>query len=131
MNNNELADSGKRTELRIGKELAIFVETWSSPTGDEGQANIVISKTVDVSANGLQIVMDKPLSPGSILQVCVEFVGEPPRYHLSGEVKWVASVGRDRNYLVGFQLLDSEYTDIEAWKQCIADMIEDPVNPVH
>lgn len=125
-----MTDVCKRTELRIGKELAIFVETYSSPLGDEGNANIVISKTVDVSANGLQIVMDKPLPPGSILQVCVEFIGSLPRYHLSGEVKWVASVGHDKNYLVGFQLLDSEYTDIEAWKQCIAGIIEDPLHPV-
>lgn len=130
MNNNK--DSGcKRTELRIGKEMAVFVETYSSPHGDERTPNIVISKTVDVSANGMQIVMDKPLAPGSILQVCVELIGEPPHYRLSGEVKWVANVGREKDYLVGFQLLDSEYTDIEAWKQRVAIMMDDPDMPVY
>ncbi len=133
MNNNNYAsnpESCQRSELRLGKELAIFVETWSAPDGETEKANIVVSKTIDVSANGLQIVMDKPLVPGSILQVCIEFIGQPPRYHLSGEVKWVANAGREKDYLVGFQLLDSEFTDIEAWKQCIALMLEDPANPV-
>lgn len=120
-----------RGELRVYKEMAVFVETYSSPHGEARNSSIVISKTVDVSANGLQIVMDKPVAPGSILQVCVEFLGEPPHYHLSGEVKWVASVGREKDYLVGFQLIESEHTDIEAWKNRIATVMDDPTVEVY
>lgn len=103
----------QRSELRIGQELVVFVETYSSPTGEARKPNVAVSKTVDLSANGLQIVMDKPTPPGSILQLCVEFVGERRHYHLTGEVKWVATVGRDKDYLVGFLLMESEGTDIE------------------
>lgn len=126
-----IVESCNRSELRVCKEMAIFVETYSSPAGDELRPNIVISKTVDVSANGLQIVMDKPAVPGSILRVCVEFGGEPKHYHLTGEVKWVAKVDREEDFLVGFLLLESDHTDIEEWKQRVALIVEDPANPVY
>jgi len=121
----------KRAELRICKEMAIFVETYSSPAGEARSPNIVISKTVDVSANGLQIVMDKPVILGSILRVCIEVGGEPKHYHLTGEVKWVAKVDREEDFLVGFFLLESDHTDIEAWKQRVAQIVDDPANSVY
>lgn len=124
-------ESCQRTELRVFKEMAVFVETYSSPAGESRSPNVVISKTVDISANGMQIVMDKPAAPGSVLQVCVEFRGEPTHYHLTGEVRWVAKIGRENDYLVGFQLLESDHTDIEAWKHKVVEMMEDPANPVY
>ena len=127
----DTVESCQRAELRVCKEMAIFVETYSSPAGESRSPNIVISKTVDVSANGLQIVMDKPAAPGSILQVCVEFLGEPTHYHLTGEVKWVAKIGRENDFLVGLLLLESDQTDIEAWKHRVALMIEDTTNTVY
>ena len=127
----ELKDTCKRSELRIAEETVIFVETYSSPQCEARNSSVVISKTVDISANGIQVIMDKPVELGSILQVCVEFRDEPQHYHLTGEVKWVAGVGRDKEYLVGFLLYESEQTDIEAWKHRIASMVNDPSFPVH
>jgi len=123
-------DTCNRTELRLCKEMAIFVETLASSGGEDRSPGIVISKTIDVSANGLQVIMDRPVETGSILQVCVEFLGEPPHYHLTGEVKWVASGAGGQEYLVGFQLLESDQTDIEAWKRRIALTLDDPDVPV-
>ncbi|MCC7517393.1 MAG: PilZ domain-containing protein [Pseudomonadales bacterium] len=123
---NEVNTVCQRSELRVCQELAVFVETYSSPSGEWRRPNVVVSKTVDLSANGLQIVMDKPVAPGGVLQLCVEFVGEPTHYHLTGEVKWVAKVGRENDFLVGFMLLESDQTDIEAWKYRIAQMVSDP-----
>lgn len=125
------SDVCQRGELRVCKEMAIFVETYSTPTGESRSPNIVVSKTIDVSANGLQIVMDKPAQPGSILQLCIEFTGDPRHFHLIGEVKWVAKIGREHDYLVGFLLIESDQTDIEIWKYKVAQMIDDPINAVY
>ncbi|MEZ5539060.1 MAG: PilZ domain-containing protein [Pseudomonadales bacterium] len=127
--NNETA-SCQRTELRVSQELVVFVETYASPSGEERKPNVVVSKTIDLSANGLQIIVDKPIAPGSILRLCVEFLGEPRHYHLTGEVKWVAKVGREKDFLAGFLLLESDGTDIEPWKHRIAQMVADPTNAV-
>jgi hypothetical protein len=126
----ELDVTCQRSELRVNQELAVFVETYSTPSGEWRRPNVVVSKTVDLSANGLQIVMDKPMATGSILQLCVEFIGEPTHYHLTGEVKWVATVGRKHDYLVGFLLMESDGTDIELWKLRIAQMLADPTTIV-
>lgn len=36
-------ESCQRTELRVFKEMAVFVETYSSPAGESRSPNVVIS----------------------------------------------------------------------------------------
>ncbi len=115
--------SNQRLEPRILSEITIFVETYSSPSGEEQSANIVISKTIDLSANGVQVVMDHPIPIGSILQLCVDFGGDPIRYHLIGEVRWVRKTQSNRHFLVGFQLLDSDGCQIEDWKHKMVSLL--------
>ena len=115
--------NSSRLEPRILSEITIFVETYSTPSGDQHLPNIVISKTLDLSANGVQVVMDHPVPVGSILQLGVDFGGQPPRFHLIGEVRWVRKTENSRHFLVGFQLLDSDDCHIEAWKHKIASLL--------
>jgi hypothetical protein len=113
----------KRSELRLEDEVAVMVETCSSPDGKEQPTKIVISRTVDVSANGIQVVMDRPLSLKSMLQLCVE-VGHDRRFFLTGEVMWVMETEESKRYLTGFQLLVSEQTDILGWKTYIYERLK-------
>lgn len=122
---------GKRSEPRIASQVAVFVETYSAPSSEAVSTNIVISKTLDVSANGLQVVMDSPLHIGSILQLCIEFTQDHQRYHLVGEVRWVSRTRFEKHFLVGFMLLDAGQSHIEDWKQKVAIMMGDPDAQVH
>ena len=121
----------KRGEPRIYNEVAVFVETFSAPSGETRHASIVISKTLDMSANGLQVIMDTPINLGSILQICVEFTGEDERYSLVGEVRWVSKTRFDRHFLVGFQLLESDHSHIENWKHKICSLVSNPRTQLH
>lgn len=112
-----------RLEARILSEVTVFVETCAAPAGDTSTNSIVISKTMDLSANGLQVVMDHPIPIGSILQVCVDFGLHQPRFTLIAEVRWVRQPAGQRQYLTGFQLLDSEGCNIEEWKTCVANLL--------
>ena len=116
----------QRGELRILDEVAVFVETFSAPSGEARPASIVISKTLDLSANGLQVVMDTPVQLGSILQLCVQFADDNERYLLVGEVRWVTKTRLDSRFLVGFQLLDSDHSHIEPWKHKISRLMASP-----
>lgn len=113
----------QRLEPRILRETTIFVETYSSPSGETKAPNIVISKTLDLSANGVQVIMDHPIPMGSILQLGVDFGGQPPRFHLIGEVRWVKKTHSPQHFLVGFKLLDSDDCHIEDWKRQIASLL--------
>jgi len=108
----------QRSESRINNPFTAYVEIFSSPQGDAQLAGLVITKTVDVSANGIQIVLDDTLPLQSILQLCLESSdGEAP-FMLTGEVAWLRP--QEQQMLTGFRLLESDDTDIIRWKEYIA-----------
>ncbi|HQQ64425.1 MAG TPA: PilZ domain-containing protein [Pseudomonadales bacterium] len=115
----------KRGEARIYSEVTVFVETFSAPSGEALNNNILISKTLDLSANGIQVVMDRPIHLGSILQLCISF-GDEDRFYLVGEVRWVAKSADNEHFLVGFQLLESDNSHIENWKHKVSAMMDNP-----
>lgn len=112
--------SDKRSEFRLADEIAVFIETESSPDSSKTQA-ITVSKTLDISANGLQIMIDSILPLRSLLQLCLEISQQ--RFYVIGEVMWCKKDGQQ--FLVGFQLLNSDHTDIQAWKQYVCRQLDD------
>lgn len=112
-----------RTEHRLERKDTIYVEVMSSPRPDE-ESEVVICKTVDISANGIQITLDRELPIGCILQLCVQFQDNNERLFVVGEVMWVRNtVGED--FLVGFHLFEDDDSDILEWKQAIANRLSD------
>ena len=112
--------SDKRGEFRLDDEITIFIETYSSPQSAHESTSMVISKTIDLSANGVQVIMDGPLPMNSILRLCLETVDHQQRFMLTGEVLRQSKVPTSSQYSIGFQLLESDQTDIVEWKKYIA-----------
>ena len=83
-------ENDKRSEFRINDEIAVFIETESSPHHTEKE-RICISKTIDVSANGIQILNDYELPLHSLLQLCIQIADR--RFYLTTEVKWARPNG--------------------------------------
>lgn len=108
----------QRSEYRLTHPFTAYVETFSAPQADAEASGLVITKTVDISANGVQVVLDDPLPLQSILNLCLESSdGEAP-FMLTGEVAWMRP--QDQQTLTGFRLLESDDTDIIRWKEYIA-----------
>jgi hypothetical protein len=122
MNDNTKAGE-KRSESRLNDEIIVFIETYSSPQSERQFANMVISKTIDLSANGFQVLMDNPLPLNSILRVCLETANHPQPFILAGEVIRQSGTVLPGQYSIGFQLLESEQTDIAEWKKYIAQRL--------
>ncbi len=115
-----------RSELRLERHELIYIEVISASFDMDDSASIVISSTVDISANGLQVNMDQPLPVGSILRLCVQPRDSGQRIHLVGEVMWVKPQDDDRKqFRAGFALYESDGTDILAWKQHITQWLVD------
>jgi hypothetical protein len=119
-NTDDKKTGEQRSEYRLNEEITIFIETYSSPESEQQPATMVISKTVDLSANGIQIIMDNLLPLNSILRLCLETVEGPQRFILAGEVVRQSEIGALGQYAIGFQLLESDQTDIAEWKKYIA-----------
>lgn len=107
----------KRSESRLTHAFTVFVENHFV-TGESTTSGVVVTKSVDVSANGVQIALDYPLPLQSFLQLCLEGSdGEAP-FMLIGEVTWLRPA--EQQTLIGFRLVESSDTDIIRWKEYIA-----------
>ena len=118
-------DNGnRRSQLRLSGALAIFVEVRAANPAEQTCAEIVACSVVDISANGLQVEMDRPLPVGSILRLGADPGGQAPVMYVVGEVRWVRPAPAG-GYGVGFAFFDSDGTDIIEWKQFIAERLRD------
>lgn len=112
----------RRAETRLGKMATVFVELCAAAFDDDQPAEVMICTSLDISANGIQVQMDKHVPVGSILRLCAEFGTEREPIYLVGEVKWVKP--GDGDYMIGFQLYESDHTDIVVWKEVVASMLQ-------
>jgi len=117
--NSSISNDEKRQESRLTAQETLFLEL-SLPNESEQAPKMVVCSTIDISANGLQVSMDHTLPAGSIHQLGIELENPPQRFHLVGEVKWCRP-GENSGFLIGFALYESDDTDIEVWKQAMAE----------
>ena len=118
MNDNPINPYEQRQEHRLNTPLTIFIELAAAT--HNAAATIVISKSLDISANGLRVITDHNLATGSILSSCVQSQDSTQQFILITEVKWVTPWQNTGEFLVGLALFESEDSDIQAWKEFIA-----------
>lgn len=123
MNEATSHDSERRSEQRLDEGVTIFVERYAAEFDNSRPANIIICKSVDISANGLQVRMDQSIPVGTILRLCAQFHSGRQSLYVVGEVKWQRHEADV--YCIGFALFESEQTDIIAWKELIAGRMGD------
>lgn len=121
--NAAASDDERRTETRLDDRATIFIERLAAEYDQSRPASIVICRSVDISANGLQVRMDQPVPIGAILRLCAQFTDNRRSLYLVGEVKWLRE--ERGSYCIGFNLFESDQTDIIAWKELIAARLDD------
>ena len=121
MSQTENNYNGERAEVRLGQSLVVFVENSCNP-----EQPVFITQALDVSANGLQIIMDCQLTIGSVLALGIEYTAANGRqvFNLVGEVRWCEPY-HTGGFAVGFQLLEAQDTDLACWKLTVVDMLGD------
>lgn len=120
-----ISNEERREETRLNRSAVLYVETVSS-TPDSTDGPVVIAcKTIDFSANGLQVEMDTELTSGAIHQMALDLPNSKERFQLTGEVRWVKLLPSGDMYVAGIMLFDSEGTEIIDWKLAIANWLSD------
>lgn len=116
--------SERRSESRIDEKTTVFIEICSASFDQSAPANVIMCHSLDISANGIQVQMDREVAVGTILRICAEFgQSDEQTLYLVGETKWVRPEGDVFN--IGFELYEAEDTDIAGWKYVIASMLEE------
>lgn len=120
-----IKDDDRREESRLNRSAVLFVETVSASPGSHEGPVVVACKTLDFSANGLQVQMDKALTAGAIHQMTLELPNSKDKFELTGEVRWVRVASSGFGYVAGIMLFNSEGTEIIDWKLAIANWLND------
>ena len=108
----------RREEARLNFGAEIYIETISQEPGDATPAKLLICDAIDLSANGLQVMVDEPLTSGAIHTLVIDMDDQKEVFRLTAEVRWVKS--HVNGYLTGLMLYDSEGTEIIDWKFMVA-----------
>ncbi|MCZ6503719.1 MAG: PilZ domain-containing protein [Gammaproteobacteria bacterium] len=113
-------DLEDRVESRLGLEATIFVEILASDSHNAG--NVLMCNSLDLSEHGLQVVVDDEMPAGSIFRLCIDLKDSEPIF-LVAEVKWQRPDPDADAFRIGFLLFESDDTDIQRWRELVADML--------
>ncbi len=108
----------RREEARLNLGAEIFIETVSSEPGDARPAEVIRCEAVDLSANGLQVLVDSKLTDGAIHTLIVDMDQRDDVFRLTAEVRWVRP--HSDGFLTGLLLYESDGTEIVDWKLTVA-----------
>ena len=113
----------KRKHFRLPIESMTFIELLSPPMGQAESGKLVTCKSLNISRGGLQVVLEEEITVGAFLQIGVDLPGAEDALYLVGEVRW-CQPGEDEKdtWVVGFQLLNADKSDIVRWVEFIASM---------
>lgn len=115
-------DPNNRVQTRLDLEETIFIEIIASDSTSAG--SVLMCNSLDLSANGLQVILDEEISLGSILRLCIDLKDADPIF-LVGEVKWERPDPESGGFRIGFLLFEAEDTDIQRWKDLVASLLND------
>lgn len=121
-----MKETEQRQEYRLVQKCPVFVELPSTHWQEDGK--ILLGQSLDLSANGLRVIVDRELAANAIVRLSVRPAGalcasEP--FLLVAEIKWSQPWGEEGEYLIGLSLFESDGTHIQRWKQALADSLRE------
>jgi hypothetical protein len=113
----------KRKHLRLALHSKTFIELVSPDPEDPDSGEIASCQTMDVSRGGLQVVLDRELTVGAILQIGIDLPDWEETLYLAGEVRWCRPLpAAQGQWSAGFQLLNTGNPDFMAWIGLVSEM---------
>lgn len=117
--NKEIRYEDRRADPRIEHttDLALKIVFSSAAPGLLGKN--LDGKTVDISASGLRISLDRPIEIDSVLDVWIIMKKENKKYFLTGNVRWCNETDQPGVYHAGVVLRErtDTITDLRGWRK--------------
>lgn len=113
-----------RSETRLAEEMNIQVLAYSTPDGKQDPNQFKITRTIDISAGGMQIEVNGRIPVKSVLKLRLQSRGRPKPFTLAGEVRWIYQDKLDaRRFYIGFRLSQDDDTDNDTWRDYVNDRL--------
>lgn len=106
----------RRQGARLLRDEQVVVKIIASPEKPALVGTSIECSTIDVSAEGLRLLLECPIAAGSHLALEVGFGEGYERYFLGGEVTWSRETEAPGVYLIGVHLLDDAVFQLERWR---------------
>ena len=115
MDNNEERRADKRFDK--SEEISLKIVFSSENPGLLGKT--MSGETLDVSASGLRISMEREIKIDSVLDVWVTLHDQNKKYFLTGNVRWCRPSETGNSYQVGLVLRErtDTVTDLVSWQK--------------
>ncbi len=106
----------RRHGTRLLRDEQAVVKIIASPETPALVGVSVDCSTVDISADGLRLLLECPVVRGSHLALEVEMSDNRERYFLRGEVAWSRETEATGVFLIGVHLLDDTACQLDRWR---------------
>ena len=119
IDNQEIDYEERRADPRVEHAADLAVKIVFSSTSPGLLGKNLDSKTVDISASGLRISLDRPIEVDSVLDVWVTLKKENKKYFLTGNVRWCNETEKPGIYHAGVVLRErtDTITDLRSWRK--------------
>lgn len=112
--------SDKRGRPRFTLLSRVFIELVSPDHAGTDPGEIAQCQSINVSSEGLQVRLERALSPGAILQVGVVLTPGDDALYLATEVMWCSpDPENDGSWCAGLRILNATGSDIGDWRDII------------
>ena len=112
----------RRTLPRVREDLNVHITILSSPEDESLTGQEFDCHTKDISFQGMCIISDSRVYPGSKLDLQVQANTSSHTYSFSGMVMWCNHDQAFQVYDVGVQLMDLDKISI-GWKKLVVDLL--------
>jgi len=110
---SELTD--RRRHTRIDLVRAIFIQVVANDGRQRADDAVIKCETVDVSVQGLRLLVPEPIEPGSQLDIAVPEEGWIENLELVGKARWIQKAATGEGYWLGLELQDTDRENMEKW----------------
>jgi hypothetical protein len=110
MNDN----SDRRGDQRNPRNEKIAIQILLPGPDGPGTGRVLRSKTLDVSREGLRILIEEPVAADHYFDFCIEFKDYEKIFLLTGEIRWCRPAPEEC-FEAGILIHDGEKTDFDAW----------------
>jgi hypothetical protein len=109
----------KRRYKRLQGDATAFIELMGPSVDAPEGAPIIMCDSVDMSQGGVRVCIDTHIDPGTILHLGLQLVGQEKPLYVVAAVRWAQQTEAGEDYYIGFELLESDGTDLELWRSLL------------
>ena len=108
----------RRVEERYERSAELSMKIVFSSENPDLLGKTLDGSTIDVSASGLRIVLNRPIKMDSVLDVWVNLKDQNKKYFLTGNVRWCNETEVGGAYQIGVVLRErtDTVTDLSSWQ---------------